>query len=110
MYLDDETAAKMISCAADLQRIASLWTSLVADGVRARGGQAPGAIVVPSEGTQPERVLGYLRQRPEGCTRRELMEAFPEMGNNSLSGAITRLKERALIEVLGRGRYRARVR
>lgn len=71
--------------------------------------EAPGPSVptVPAVGTQPERVLAYVRQFPSGCSREQLREAFPDLNQNSLSGAITRLKDRGQLEALGRGRYRA---
>lgn len=110
MFLDDETAAQLIALMAEHQRINTQMASFIARVIGARGDHSPGPVVVPTEGTQPERLLAYIRQRPDGCTRRDLTEAFPEMSDNSLSAATMRLKERGSIDVLGRGRYRARAR
>jgi hypothetical protein len=86
-------------------------------GVLAGATRAPGTAtsheptpIVPQEGTQPERVLGFIRQCPGmSTTRAALRRAFPEFNQNVLSGAISRLKDRGMLEAVGRGRYRARV-
>jgi len=64
--------------------------------------------VVPDEGTLPERVLGYLRQQPGVAVKRKVLNAaFAGINQNSMSGALTRLKDRGEVEAVGRGRYRA---
>jgi hypothetical protein len=80
-----------------------------ASGASEATGAAP---VVLREGSQPERVLSFLRQCPgRTATRSTLKQAFAQLGwnDNVLSGAISRLKDRGLLEVVGRGRYRARM-
>ena len=95
--------AEMQGCLARLTAVVSADASVDA---------APAAdtmTLVPDEGTQTERILAFLRQRPGAAvSRRELRDAFPMIKDNSLSGAVTRLKDRGQIEVVGRGRYRVR--
>jgi len=60
------------------------------------------------EGTHTERVVHWMRRRPgTRATRAELKQAL-SLADNSLSGAISRLKDRGVIEMVGRGRYRLR--
>jgi hypothetical protein len=61
------------------------------------------------EGTHTERVVRWMRSRPGmRATRAELKQAL-SLGDNSLSGALSRLKDRGVLELLGRGRYRLRL-
>jgi hypothetical protein len=63
----------------------------------------------PRDGTQTERVEAFLRMQPgHEASRRDLTRAFPDMADNSLSGALQRLKDRGTVEQPGRGRYRLR--
>ncbi|MGH7298142.1 MAG: hypothetical protein ACRELB_24595, partial [Polyangiaceae bacterium] len=65
--MNTEIAAKMIGWAADMQRLATLMTTTAAQYVATQGsiaaaGSAETVAVAPAEGTQGERLLGYLRQ------------------------------------------------
>ena len=108
--MTNETTTKLLGLVADMGRIvAQMATVIMAEAVAASAPTGAAArVVVPQTGTQPERLLAYLRQRPEAVGRRELREAFPHLNDNSLSAALTRLKDRNQIEVVGRGRYRIR--
>lgn len=105
--MTDQTAIHVLEAVAEMQRVLGRLTEAViarSSGVTAT---AEGPVVLPREGTQPERVLSYMLQRPSAtATRRELRRAFPDMNDNSLSGALTRLKHTGRIETFGRGRYR----
>lgn len=91
------------------QALGALTRALVE--MQAQSGRSRGAEpIVPTEGTQPERVLGYIQQfGADGVRRAQILRALRDINGNSLSGAITRLKDRQQIEMLGRGRYRASV-
>ena len=105
--MNDEARTQLFLCMAEVHRQLATMAELLASDSPAVQTTPGGPLLVPQQGTQPERVLAYLRQRPDGCaTRQELARAFADLNDNSLSGAITRLKDRGQLESLGRGRYR----
>lgn len=113
--MNDNTAARVLGLVAEIQRLAAAVTSTIAaDANTTAGAGEPSAdarLIVPRSGTQPEQVLACIRQRPQ-VARHEIRAAFAAagipIGENSLSGAIQRLKDRGQIDVVGRGIYRAR--
>jgi hypothetical protein len=105
MELNNDQVAKLFAFQAEQARIMAAMSDFIAECFGLQGGRAVRAIP-PREGTQSERVLGYIEQRPEGCTRAELRAVFPDMNNNCISGAIARLRDRGQIEVPRRAFYR----
>lgn len=109
MTFTNTERAMILGVSTDLARLSEMLKVMAGERPVDEAALRPAVdLVVPDEGTQPERVLAYIRQCQSGCARAALREAFPELNDNSLSGAITRLKDRGLIETVGRGRYRAR--
>jgi hypothetical protein len=69
--------------------------------------QPPGPTPMRQEGTHPERLLAFMRQRPGMvATRKELIAAFPEVSANTFGATMARLKDRGEVEAVRRGRYR----
>lgn len=110
--MSTETAAKLMACAADLQRLAVRLTEAAHEMVAQRGssprrGVGRGmALIAPERGTQTERAMALFHQRPDGLSRKQLGGALPDVTQNSLSSVVQRLVERGDIVRVGHGFYR----
>jgi hypothetical protein len=103
-------AEQECALAAALEAQRRIRTLLVAEPSGQPMAERPQPAPLPQDGTHPERLLAFMRQRPGMvATRKELLAAFPDVTSNSFGGTMTRLMDRGHVETVGRGRYRVTI-